>query len=266
MSMPVGQSRAQPLQDRHRSSASSTAGSSKPSTPIGDVLEHVGAPAGGVLLVPGGEVATGTSPRPRPVLSAMHLPTPVHRCTAPENDPASWVSRSVVRRGRGGVARRRSASNGAGSTSTPGLSRLSGSRIRLACSISAIACGRVHPRQQLGAGPAVAVLARHRPAVRRDQVGGLLDELAEPPAAAGVLELEVDAHVHAAVAEVAVGHAVERVLLQQGVEVAQVGAQLRRAAPRRPPSPPAQAGSASGRRGRRRPRGSATARAARRCR
>ena len=78
---------------------------------------------------------------PDAVLSAMHFPTPVQRWTAPENDPASWVSRSVVRSGRGGVARRRSESNGAGSTSTPGFSRLSGSKIRLACCISAIACG-----------------------------------------------------------------------------------------------------------------------------
>ena len=39
------------------------------------------------------------------------------------------------------------------------------------------------------------------------------------------LEREVDAHVHAAVAEVAVGHPVEPVLAQQLVEVAQPGAQ-----------------------------------------
>ena len=111
-----------------------------------------------------------------------------------------------------GAASRRSASSGAGSTSTPGLSRLSGSRRRLACCISAIACGGVHPRQQLRAGPAVAVLARHRAAVRRHQVGRVLDELPVAAAPAGVLELEVDAHVHAAVAEVAVRDAVQRAL------------------------------------------------------
>ncbi len=69
------------------------------------------------------------------------------------------------------------------------------------------------------------MLPRHRAAVRRDQVGGVLDEATEAPPATGILELEVDAHVHAAVAEVAVGNAVEGAVLQQRVEVAQVGAQ-----------------------------------------
>ena len=39
-------------------------------------------------------------------------------------------------------------------------------------------------------------------------------------------EREVDPHVHAAVAEVPVGQALQAVLVQQRVEVAQVGAQL----------------------------------------
>ena len=105
--------------------------------------------------------------------------------------------------------------------------------------------GRVHPRQQLGAGATVAVLAGHRAAVRRHQVGRVLDEGAEARAAAGVLELEVDAHVHAAVAEVAVGDAVEGAVAQQRVEVAQVGAEPRGRDGGVLPARPAPGGSAS---------------------
>ncbi len=140
MSMPVGQSRAQPLQDRHRSSASSTAGSSKVSVPLTTSWSTRARPR---VESFSSRVARndGHITPPLPVLSAMHLPTPVQRWTASLKDPESWVSFSVVRTGRMGAARRRSASNGAGSTRTPGLSRLPGSRIRLACCISAIACG-----------------------------------------------------------------------------------------------------------------------------
>ena len=84
---------------------------------------------------------------------------------------------------------------------------------------------RVHQRQQLGPGPPVAVLPRHRPAVGGDQRGRLLDERPVDRLPAGPVEGEVDAHVQAAVAEMAVGDAVEAVAGQQGLELAQVGAE-----------------------------------------
>ena len=62
----------------------------------------------------------------------------------------------------------------------------------------------------------------------RHQAGGVLDE-GPVPRPAPVLpgtEGEVDAHVHAAVAEVPVRHPLQPVLVQQRLEVAEVGAQL----------------------------------------
>ena len=122
---------------------------------------------------------------PDAVLSAMHLPTPVQRCTASVNEPASWVSRSVVRTGRMrggqpqvGVERRRVDQHA-------GVEQVVGVEDALGLLHQGDRLRRVHPRQQLRAGPPVAVLARHRAAVRRHQVGGVLDELPEPPAAAG---------------------------------------------------------------------------------
>ena len=82
--------------------------------------------------------------------------------------------------------------------------------------------GRVHPRQQCRPGSPVAVLAGHAAAVPGSQGGGRLDESPEPPGAVPLAQREVDAHVHAAVTEVAVGHAVEAGLPQQRVEAAQV--------------------------------------------
>ena len=158
----------------------------------------------------------------------MHLPTPVQRWTASVNEPESWVSLSVVRTGRMGAARRRSESNGAGSTSTPGLSRLPGSRIRLACCIRAIACGeyiRGSSSERARPSPCSPDIEPPYDATRS---AASSMKCRNRPAPAGVLELEVDAHVHAAVAEVAVGDAVEPAVLEQRVEVAQVGAELLR--------------------------------------
>ena len=55
------------------------------------------------------------------MLSAMHLPTPLHLCTA----AAKGLLRPI------NATARRSASVGRGSTSTPGFSRLSGSKAAL---------------------------------------------------------------------------------------------------------------------------------------
>ena len=137
MSTPVGQSDAQPLQARQRSSASPTAGSASPPT---------SEPS---------SASCSTRDRPRVesfssrvarydghitpfVFGATHLPTPVQRCTALPKTPSSWTSFSpalIACRGRVG---RRSASSGAGSTMLPGLSRLPGSQIALTAPKSAI--------------------------------------------------------------------------------------------------------------------------------
>ena len=84
----------------------------------------------------------------------------------------------------------------------------------------------VHPRQQLGTGLAVAVLAGQRTAVRGDQVGGVFDEAPEAGDAGRGDQVEVDPDVHAAVAEVPVVGAAPAVVVQQLAELPQVGAEL----------------------------------------
>ncbi len=96
----------------------------------------------------------------------------------------------------------------------------------------------VHPRQQLAARLPVAVLARERPAELHHEVGGLLDEPAIGRDALGGLQVEVDARVHAALAEVAVERPGVAVL---GHQRRAAGADTRRGARagrRRLPSPP----------------------------
>ena len=82
--------------------------------------------------------------------------------------------------------------------------------------------GAVHPVQQLRARPAVAVLPGHRTAQRHHQIGGLLDERPVGADAVGREQVEVDAHVHAALAEVAVGRPGQPVAGHQRVQAAQV--------------------------------------------
>ena len=82
-----------------------------------------------------------------------------------------------------------------------------------------------HLREQLGARLSVAVLARQRTAVRHDEICGGFDERPVAPDALDVGEVEVDARVHATLAEVAVQRAAVPVLVEQLAEVAQVLAQ-----------------------------------------
>ena len=84
---------------------------------------------------------------------------------------------------------------------------------------------RVHPRQQLRAGLPVAVLAGQRPAVRGDQIGSVLDEAPETGDPRRGDQVEVDPDVHAAVTEVPVVGAAPAVVVEQLLELAQVGAE-----------------------------------------
>ena len=227
MSMPVGQSRAQPLQDRQRSSACSTAGSSQPSTTSPSTISwstrarprvesfssrvatydgHITPPDAGVV---GQALADAGAPvdrgRERPVV----VGEPQHRQhRAPgRRQPQVGVERRRVDQHAGveqpvrveqplglpdqvdGLARSTSA---AAAPSGPGRHRA-----RPTCCRRTTRPGRRRPRR--------SARKRRRPS--------------------RVVEREVDPHVHAAVAEVAVGHAVEPVLAQQRVEVAQVVAE-----------------------------------------
>ncbi len=82
--------------------------------------------------------------------------------------------------------------------------------------------GAVHPAEQFGAGPAVAVLTGHRAAKRDNEIGGLLDERSVDRQAAAAEQIEVDPHVHAALAEVAVGGAGQSVPTHQLVQTPQI--------------------------------------------
>ena len=108
-----------------------------------------------------------------------------------------------------------------------GLRRLSGSQRRLNSRKASHQLGAEHLGQQRGAGLAVAVFAGERAAVGDDDVGGAVDELAEGEDAGLGLEVEVEAHVDAALAEVAVHGAAVVELAHEGVDGAEIGALLR---------------------------------------
>ncbi len=101
--------------------------------------------------------------------------------------------------------------------------------------------GAEHLRQQRAARLAVAVLPRNRSAVLDDDVRRTIDELTELLNARLRLQVEVDAHVHASLAEVAVERAVVVVLAHQRVNRAQVrseaGGRYRRVFPSFPAGP-----------------------------
>src|SRR5262249_26854027 len=86
----------------------------------------------------------------------------------------------------------------------------------------------VHARQQLAARLAVAVLAGERSAEADDQIGRALDESAIRANPRGSLEIEVDARVDAALAEMPVEIALQMVRIEELPETPQVLAELRR--------------------------------------
>ena len=265
MSTPVGQSDAQPLQDRQRSSASSTAGSAQAADQraVERLLEHPGAAAGGVLLVAGGEVGGAHHAGGRSARRTCR-----RRCSGARRRRASrrragaaarCVTAARAGRAQVGVERRRVDQDA-------GVEQVVGVADRLDRAEERDRLLVVHQRQQLGAGPAVAVLAGERAAVARAAASApAVRNSRKPggrrrPGSNG----EVDPHVHAAVAEVAVGHAVEAVLAQQVVEVAQPGAEVLGRDGGVLPAGVRRACAGCGRPARPRPRGSATARRPRR--
>ncbi len=136
MSVPVGQSLAQPLQDRQRSRASWTSGARNPPVTRRPSIISCSTRARPRVESFSSRVAwkDGHMTPLDPALSAMHLPTPVHRWTALPKSPSSCSSRSPSRpssRSRDDSGPRRSASSGLGRTRTPGLSRSSGSNTPL---------------------------------------------------------------------------------------------------------------------------------------
>ena len=251
---------AQPLQDRQRSSASCTAGSARPCTsePSSASWSTRARPR---VESFSSRVARYDGHITPPVVGATHLPTPVQRCTASPSDPPSCVSRSAVATVARGRAGRRSASSGAGSTSTPGLSRLSGSQIALTAPNSAQRLLVVHQRQQLRARPPVAVLARQRAAVRRAARSRTGDqELAErrrPPSSSKSKSIRTCTQPSP---KWPYGTPSSPCSSQQLVEVAQPGAEPLGRDGRVLPAGVRRPVAGCGRRARRRPRGSATAR------
>ncbi len=222
-----GSPRAQPLQARQRSSASWTSGEARPRTraAVDRLLEHPAASPGGVLLVPGGQPgrahhpagagAVGhAAPDPGAAVHGAGQVAAVLRIAEPE-PPGDRPGHGAAQVGVEGARAHQHPRVEQVARVEDGLDGGHGlDRGRL-----------VHPGEQLGAGAPVAVLARHRAAVGGDQLGRLLDERPVDRPPVGPVEREVDAHVQAAVAEVAVGDAAQPVGGQQGLEVAQVGAE-----------------------------------------
>src|SRR5579875_1324080 len=79
-----------------------------------------------------------------------------------------------------------------------------------------------HFRIKLGARLPVAVLAGKRPSVAQRQVSGFLHESTKAANAFRASEVEIDAHMNAALAEMAVGVAPEVMRLHQAAEIAQI--------------------------------------------
>ena len=142
MSTPAGQSLAQALQDRHRSSDSCTSASGPvgDQRAVGEFLQHPRPPAGDVLLVPGGQVgrAHETAGRGGVGAALADADAAVHGLgEIPVVVGEARTRRPPARRGRTAGAGRHRA--GSGRTSTPGLSRSAGSKIALTAANNSIA-------------------------------------------------------------------------------------------------------------------------------
>ena len=82
--------------------------------------------------------------------------------------------------------------------------------------------GGVHRWEQLRPRSTVAVLARQRAAIASNQLGRFFDESPITPSSALLGQWEVDADVHASVAEVTVRQPLQSMINKQLVEVSQV--------------------------------------------
>ena len=88
-------------------------------------------------------------------------------------------------------------------------------------------CGRrVHRRQQLRAGAAIPVLTRQRASVAGDQLRCLCDKGLVSGCAALLSQRKVDPYVHAPVAEVSIRQSVQSMIIEQSVEIAQIGTKV----------------------------------------
>ena len=177
-----------------------------------------------------------------------HRPSPMHRSTPSRRSPPSASNaRPGAAGGRVvGRGRRRSAVSGSGRTMTPGLRTSPGSQIAFHSPNAATSAGLNWRAEQLAPGAAVAVLAAERPAVRDREVGGVRQEPREAVLAARPVEAEPRPQVEAALAEVAVDRALERVArASRPAELPDVpGEPVERG--RRGPRSPGQAGVPSG--------------------
>ena len=192
--------------------------------PVDHLLEHPGPAAGGVLLVAGRHVGGAHHAPGAGVVgqAAAHARAAVHRV----HQRAAVVQQPQARPRLGQRARqpqvRVDRTRVDEHPRVEHAGRVQGP-LHLPEQVERVL--RVHRAEQLRAGAAVAVLARQGAVVRRHQRRRLLEEGPEPTPAAGAVEAEVDPDVHAAVAEVAVGHPVVPVGAEQVVERTQVAAE-----------------------------------------
>ena len=180
MSTPTGQSRLQPLHDRHRSSASATSGARHPA-----------------LITSPFAISNSSRARPRveccssPVARKLGHITPPDAVTHPPDAEAPAAGPGERAAVLGERERLPSAKVGQPDEHPQVLVQLRGPHdpagvhlvVRVPDALELRErvddLRRVHAGQQLGAGHAVAVLARERPAVRNGQVRRVLHERAE---------------------------------------------------------------------------------------
>ncbi len=262
MSTPTGQSRLQPLQDRHRSSASATSGERQPSSITlagGHLEQQPGPPAGGVLLLAGG-----------PVAGAHHAAVRGDALAHAEAAPGGPGERAaVVREGQRAArraswaARRKRAGPRRGGPGAPpgrGSSGRPGPRSPLNSSNPAmISGGYIRGSSSARATPSPCSPDSEPPCATARSAASIMNARKSAIPDLGE-QVEVDPDVQAAVAEVAVVGAAAAVPAQQRVELAQVGAEpLGRHRGVLPARPGLAAVGEPGHGCRRRPRGSATA-------
>ena len=140
---------------------------------------------------------------PAAVVSARHLPTPVHRCTAAEKSPRSCGvgEGEIAQRPALAAAGRRRA--GPGRTMTPGFSRSSGSNTGFIAANASRAAGEYMSGSSSPRARPSPCSPDIEPPCDATSFAASIEECAEH-GTGRPSEREVDAGVHAAVAEVPV--------------------------------------------------------------